>query len=95
MLVVESGDQLSSTVLELSLIYVQRCQQVTPLPVIQASKLVAFETLFAFVRNVGVGIASAGAMQNRCDALADLWNGDCRCPFFSPAVLPSLRTSWQ
>ncbi len=56
---------LSSTVLDLSLTYVQRCQLVTPLPMIQASEFVALETLFAFVMNLGVGIASGRAMQDR------------------------------
>jgi hypothetical protein len=39
----------SSTVLDLSFVYVQWSQEVTPFPVIKASEFVAYETLLALV----------------------------------------------
>ena len=82
-----------STVLDLSLAYVQWSQAVTLLPVVKASEFVASESLFAFAQDAGGRIASACAVQDGADAFADLLHRDRRCPFFFPAGLRSQETT--
>ena len=65
------------------------------LPVIQASKLVAGESLLSFVPDARGYTASAAAREDRTDAFADLLHRDCRRPFFFPAVLRTPETTWQ
>ena len=84
---------ISSTVLDLSLVYVQRSQAFMLLPVIQASELVAGESLLAFEQNAGGYTASAPSRENRTDAFADLLHRDGRRPLFSPAVLHTPETT--
>ena len=62
---------------------------------VKAGECVAFEPLFAFVLDAGVGIASVGAVEEGTDPCADLRHGDCRGPFFFPAGLPSPKTRWR
>ena len=85
----------NSTVLDLFLVYVQWCQAFTLFPMIKASEFISSEPLLAFVQDAGVNTASVSVVQDGTDAFADLWDGDRRCPFFSPAGLPSPRTTWQ
>ncbi len=65
------------------------------LPVIQASKLVAGESLLSFVSDAGGYTASAAPREDRTDAFANLLDRDCRRPFFSPAVLRTPETTWR
>ena len=51
---------------------------------VPAGEFVSHEPLLAFVEEAGVGIASALAMQDQRDALADLLERNRRCPFFFP-----------
>ncbi len=85
----------SSTVLDLSLVYVQWRQEITLFPMVKASEFVANEPLLSLVQDVGVNIASVSAVQDGTDAFADLRYSDRRCPFFSPAGLLSPKTTWQ
>ena len=62
---------------------------------VKASKFVANESLLAFVMDAGGNTALTGASENATDAFANLLNRDCRCPFFFPDVLQSLKTRWR
>ena len=64
-----------------------------PLPVIQASKLVAGKSLFLFEPDAGGYTASAAPNEDRTDAFADLLHRDCRRPFFFPVVLRTPETT--
>jgi len=84
-----------STVLDLSLVYVQWGQAVTLFPVVKAGEFVACEPLFAFARNAGGRIAFARTVQDGTDAFADLWYRDRRGPLFFPVGLRSPKTTWR
>ena len=94
-LLTESFDVPNSTVLDLSLVYVQWCHEVTLFPMVKASEFVACEPLLAFVQDAGVNTASVRAVQDGTDGCADLWDRDRWRPFFSPAGLPLPKTTWQ
>ena len=70
-------------------------QTVTCLMVIKSCQLVALKPTLAFSLDSSWCVASAGATQNLGETFADLWNRDCRCPFFFPAVPLARETKWQ
>jgi len=57
------------------------------LPVVKASKFVAYESLLSFVVDAGGNTALTDASEYAADAFANLLNRDRWCPFFSPAGL--------
>ena len=62
----------SSTVLHLPFVYVQGSQTVTSFPMVEASELVALQTLFSFVQDTGDRAATVGVVEDQRDALLNL-----------------------
>lgn len=63
-----------------------RCQAFTFFPVVESGDLVSLQATGDLSGdNLGV-IAVEFPMQRRSQQRANLWDGDCGCRFFSPAV---------
>ncbi len=69
---------------ELPFIYVQRGQSVTLFPVVEASKLIALQSLLTLLEHVQLRAALKCLVQDQGDAVANLREGERRGPFFSP-----------
>jgi len=69
---------------ELPFIYVQRGQSITLFPVVEASKLIALQSLLTLLEHVQLRAALKCLVQDQGDAVANLREGERRGPFFSP-----------
>src|SRR5262249_57452941 len=85
----------SSTVLEQSLLYIQRCQEVALFPMIQASKLIALQTPGLLMPHTCWRPALIHVVQDHRDAHVYLRYCHGWRPFFSPARFPSPETRWR
>src|SRR5262249_51317257 len=79
-----NNSTVSPRVLELSFMYVQWSQSVTLFPVREASQRIASQALLTFIQQMGQRAALKRLVQDCRNALTDLRERDCRCPFFSP-----------
>ena len=64
-------------------------------PIIEACQLVTLQTPYTFMQYTRHRAALVGHVQDQGDTGPHLRERHGRCPFFSPAAFPSLRTTWQ
>ena len=64
-------------------------------PVIQFGELISLESAGAVAGDAGGSVAGPGSVHEHRNALADLWNGNRRGPFFFRGVLRTPRTNWR
>jgi hypothetical protein len=79
---------------KLPFIEVQRGQSVTLFPVVEASQLIALQSLLTLFEHVQLRAALKCLVQDHGDALASLREGDCRGAFFSSERFLSQKTMW-
>jgi len=81
------ADNLNSTVSDLSFVDVEWRQHVAFFVVVVTGEFVTLQASLAVVLDAGGCGAAALAVEDLGDARAELWQRDCRGPFFSPVAI--------
>ena len=85
----------SSTVLDLSFMYVEWSQSLTSSPMVQAREFVARQPSCAIGGDAGGRVAAGAAAKDRGDPVANLLHRDRGRPLFVPDGLASPGTTWR